>query len=198
MKDLILGSTSPRRQALLKQLNIPFTIKQPNFDETSVTLKDPLKKVERLAKEKADSIVLPADNALILAADTVVAFEHNIFEKPADKDDAYKMISTLSGQTHDVITAVALRSSESNHVFSVKTEVTFWNISEAEIKSYIATAEPYDKAGAYGIQGTASLFVKEIQGDYFNVVGLPISHVVRALRQLNFPVDRYLFSKEKY
>lgn len=198
MKNLILGSTSPRRQALLKQLNIPFTIKQPNFDETSVTLKDPLKKVERLAKEKADSIVLPADNALILAADTVVAFEHNIFEKPTDKDDAYKLISTLSGQTHDVITAVALRSSESNHVFSVKTEVTFWNISQAEIKAYIATAEPYDKAGAYGIQGTASLFVKEIQGDYFNVVGLPISHVVRALRQLDFPVDRYLFSKEKY
>src|SRR5699024_2159137 len=191
-------STSPRRQALLQGLNIPFTVKQPNFDESSVTLKNPLQKVERLAKEKAESIVLSTDDTIIIAADTIVAFEDTIFEKPDNKDEAYEMISTLSGQTHEVITTVALRSSETTDLFSVKTEVTFWNISEEEINAYIATPEPYDKAGAYGIQGKASLFVKEIQGDYFNVVGLPISQLVRALRKLNFPVDRYLFSEGKY
>src|SRR5699024_5943804 len=117
-----------------------------------------------------------------------------IFEKPSGRLEAFEMIKALSGTKHDVITAVALRSYEKQIVFSIKTEVYFWELSEAEIDAYIATSEPYDKAGGYGIQGKAGLFVKEIRGDYFNVVGLPISYVVRELRRFDFPVDRYVYS----
>ena len=195
LKKLILGSSSPRRQELLKSLNIPFTVRTPNFDESTLTLTNPLQKAEQLAKLKAQNVSLQSADEIILAADTIVAYNGTIFEKPVDQRDAYHMISKLNGTKHDVITAVALRSSDKETVFSVKTEVYFWELTEAEIDAYIATTEPYDKAGAYGIQGKAGLFVKEIKGDYFNVVGLPVSYVVRELRRFNFDVDMYVHSE---
>lgn len=193
MKKLILGSTSPRRQQLLNQLGIPFTIREPNIDENSVTLKKPKEKVEQLARLKANSIPILAENEIVLTDDTIVAFGDAIFEKPNDTNEAFKMIHTLSGKTHNVYTAVAIRSFDMNTVFSVKTEVEFWELTEEEIHSYILTKEPYDKAGAYGIQSSAQIFIKRINGDYYNVVGLPISYVVRELKKFGFPIEMYLF-----
>lgn len=193
MKKLILGSSSPRRQQILQDLGIPFSIKIPNVDESAIMITDPVRKVETLAKVKAQNIPLQSTDEIVLAADTIVAHHGEIFEKPSGRLEAFEMIKALSGTKHDVITAVALRSYEKQIVFSIKTEVYFWELSEAEIDAYIATSEPYDKAGGYGIQGKAGLFVKEIRGDYFNVVGLPISYVVRELRRFDFPVDRYVY-----
>lgn len=193
MKKLILASSSPRRQVLLRELGIPFSIKVPNVDESSVTLTDPIEKVEKLAEIKAQDIPLESDGEIVLAADTIVAYDGDVFEKPKDRREAFDMIQTLSGTKHDVITAVAIKSQHKEIVFSIKTEVYFWDVSETEINAYVATTEPYDKAGGYGIQGKAGLFVKQIKGDFYNVVGLPISHVVRELRNFNFPVDSYIY-----
>lgn len=193
MKKLILASSSPRRQELLRELGIPFSIKVPNVDESSVTLTDPIEKVEKLAEIKAQDIPLESDGEIVLAADTIVAYDGDVFEKPKDRREAFDMIQTLSGTKHDVITAVAIKSQHKEIVFSIKTEVYFWDVSETEINAYVATTEPYDKAGGYGIQGKAGLFVKQIKGDFYNVVGLPISHVVRELRNFNFPVDSYIY-----
>lgn len=193
MKKLILGSSSPRRQQILQELGIPFTIKTPDIDESAITLTDPVEKVEKLAEIKAQTIRLQSEHDIVLAADTIVAYDGTIFEKPKGREEAFNMIRALSGTKHNVITAVALRSFEKETVFSVKTEVYFWELSTAEINSYVTTSEPYDKAGGYGIQGKAALFVKKINGDYFNVVGLPISYVVRELRRFNFPIDRYTY-----
>lgn len=193
--QLILGSASPRRQAMLEQHGIPFTIRIPNIDESSIQLTNPKQKVETLARLKARAIPLIADNEIILAADTIVAYEGTIYEKPHDQQEAYEMITSLSGTKHEVITAFCLRSRNQEVIFSVQTDVHFWNLTDTEIKAYIATNEPYDKAGAYGIQGRAALFVKKIDGDYFNVVGLPISYVIKELRRFDFPVDQYIFTQ---
>lgn len=193
MKKLILGSSSPRRQEMLAQLDIPFSIRIPTFDESTVTITDPLEKVEKLALLKARHIPLRSKQEIILTADTIVTYEGEIFEKPTDQADAYRMLRTLSGTTHEVITAFVLRTQDEEKVFSVRTNVYFWELTEAEINAYIATEEPYDKAGGYGIQGRAGLFVKKIDGDYYNVVGLPISYVIKALRNVKFPVDHYVY-----
>lgn len=194
MQQLILGSSSPRRQEILRDLSIPFTIRKPELDESSVSLTDPVAKVRKLALLKARDISIESDHEIILTADTVVAYKNTIFEKPNNKQEAYQMISTLSGRKHDVITAFALRTHNREKVFSVKTQVYFWELTDAEVNAYISTTEPYDKAGAYGIQGKASVFVEKIEGDYFNVVGLPISYVIKELRHFNFNVNDYIFN----
>lgn len=193
MKQLILGTTSPRRREMFERLGIPYLMKQPCIDERAVVTDDPRNKVEELARLKANSIPLESEHEIILTADTIVAFQGAIFEKPQNKDEAFQMIQTLNGKIHDVYTAVALRSQNKMKVFSVNTEVEFWELKMEEIKAYIDTEEPYDKAGAYGIQGAAQIFIKRINGDYYNVVGLPISYVVRELKQFNFPIDTYVF-----
>lgn len=195
MPRLILGSSSPRRQELLKQLAIPFTIRKPQIDESIVTITDPIEKVEKLALLKARSLALQSKNELIITADTIVSYENTIFEKPKDKQEAYHMIKALSGDKHHVITAVALRSYEEEIVFSVQTAVYFWELTDEEITAYVATDEPYDKSGAYGIQGKAAIFVRKIDGDYFNVVGLPISSLIRYLQQFNVPIYDYMFTQ---
>lgn len=196
MRQLILGSSSPRRQDMLRELSIPFTIRKPDVDEASIHLTNPQEKAEQLALLKAREIPITSDEEIVLTADTIVAYKDWIFEKPTDQADAYRMIASLSGKKHDVLTAVALRTAKEEKVFSVTTHVHFWELTEAEINAYIATTEPYDKAGGYGIQGRAGIFVKKIEGDYFNVVGLPIAHVVRELRLLGFNVDHYIFQDE--
>ncbi|KAB8137489.1 septum formation inhibitor Maf [Gracilibacillus oryzae] len=181
-KQLILASSSPRRQEILKQVKIPFTIKIPDVDESQIVTDDPYEKVEQLAKIKGSYIPIENDNNIIISADTVVAFQNKIFEKPKDKEEARAMIRDLSGDVHSVYTGVMIRSQEKEFVFVERTEVEFWPLSAAEIDSYIATEEPYDKAGAYGIQSVGAMFVKRIVGDYYNVVGLPISRVLRELK----------------
>lgn len=184
---LILGSLSPRRQELLKQVNIPFTVRNPNVDESKITSNDPIEKVEQLASLKAKNISL-SENEVILSADTVVAYQNNIFEKPQSKEDAYHMISKLSGNIHDVYTGVMLRSLHESKMIVERTEVEFLPLTEEEIHWYISTEEPYDKAGAYGIQSLGASLVRKINGDFYNVVGLPLSRVVRELRYFSiFP-----------
>ena len=175
MKNLILASSSPRRQELLKQVNIPFTIRKPAIDETQITTKDPVEKVQQIQNEYE----------VILAADTVVSYEQTIFEKPKNKEEAFNMIHSLSGDTHDVYTGVNIRSTEHESIFVERTKVVFWPLSKSEIEWYVSTDDPYDKAGAYGIQSLGAIFVKEIIGDYYNVVGLPLSRVVRELRKFS-------------
>ncbi|WP_163971115.1 Maf family protein [Oceanobacillus halotolerans] len=179
--NLILASSSPRRQELLHQVNIPFTIRKPNIDESQITTRDPIEKVKQLAIRKGEHVPIQGEHEVILAADTVVSYQQQIFEKPQDKDHAYKMITALSGDVHEVFTGVMIRSHKEENVFIERTKVAFWPLSESEINWYIATSEPYDKAGAYGIQSLGAIFVKELIGDYYNVVGLPISRVVREL-----------------
>nr|WP_090866437.1 Maf family protein [Oceanobacillus limi] len=185
MKSLILASSSPRRQELLNQVNIPFTIRKQTFDESLIRTSDPVEKVQQLAKSKGENVSLLKENEVILSADTVVSYKQQIFEKPKNQEDAYNMLSTLCGNTHAVYTGYMIRSSE-HHVIRVeKTEVEFWNLTEQEMNWYLSTTEPYDKAGGYGIQQIGAMFVKKIKGDYFNVVGLPLSTVVRDLRDFS-------------
>lgn len=178
---LILASSSPRRQDLLKQVGIPFSVRVPGVDETQVVTNDPKEKVTQLAELKGRAMNLSNDKEIILSADTVVSFQNEIFEKPKDEADARRMLSLLSGSTHEVFTGVMIRSVSQEVTFVEKTEVTFWPISNSLIDSYVSTEEPYDKAGAYGIQSVGAMFVKKIYGDYFNVVGLPASRVCREL-----------------
>ncbi|MGP4073985.1 Maf family protein [Piscibacillus sp. B03] len=180
-RKLILGSSSPRRQELLQQVHIPYTIRKPNVDELQITEKDPYKKVAQLAKLKGKNIEIQNSDEIILSADTVVSFQNRIFEKPKDKEEAFKMISDLSGNIHDVYSGFTIRSAEHEETFVEKTVVEFWPLSTQEIEWYVSTSDPYDKAGAYGIQSIGAMFVKQIKGDYYNVVGLPISRVVREL-----------------
>ena len=187
MKQLILAANSPRRQEMFHQLKIPFTVRTGNVDETVVTTTNPAEKVKQLARLKGNSVSL-AENEIVLAADTVVAFEGKIFGKPKSKQEAYDMMSTLSGQTHEVYTGVFIRSQENEVTFVERTSVTWWPLSETIIQWYINSDEPYDKAGGYGIQNLGAILVKKINGDYFNVVGLPISRVVRELTKLGLNI----------
>ena len=193
MKQLILASSSPRRQQLLSELGITFKVIKPKIDEKAVSLPTPKETVETLAQLKAKQIELNSKDEIVLAADTIVVCDGEIFEKPVSKDDAFRMMKTYSGKTHDVITAVAIRSLDQEVVFSVTTTVEFWTLTDEEIVNYINTDEPYDKAGAYGIQGLARIFIKRISGDYFNVIGLPISYVIRELRNFGLDIDEKIF-----
>lgn len=187
MKKLILASSSPRRQELLNQVRIPFTIRKPDFDESLIQTADPVEKVKQLAERKGLNVRLTDKDEVILSSDTVVSFQQQIFEKPKNKTEALQMISALSGETHEVYTGVMIRSANEQIVFTEQTKVEFWPLSDEEIEWYISTDDPYDKAGAYGIQSLGAMLVKQIIGDYYNVMGLPISRVVRELR--GFGVD---------
>ncbi|WP_058307334.1 Maf family protein [Gracilibacillus massiliensis] len=182
LQKLILASSSPRRQELLQQMRIPFQIRKPNLDESQIKDTDPVTKVKQLAILKGKNVPIQTETEVILAADTVVSFQQNIFEKPKSKQEAYKMIKGLSGKKHHVYTGVMIRCQEKEMTFVESTTVSFWPLTEKEILSYIETEEPYDKAGGYGIQSVGAMFVKRIEGDYYNVVGLPISRVVRELK----------------
>src|SRR5690625_4440787 len=181
-KKLILASSSPRRQELLRLANISFNIRKAIVDESEIHSIDPVEKVKQLAELKGKSLSFQQDGEIILAADTIVAYNGRIFEKPKDEKEAYHMMSTFSGNSHDVYTGVLIRSSEKEVTFVEQTEVEFWPLTEEEIKWYISTDDPYDKAGGYGIQSLGSIFVKRIVGDYYNVMGLPISTVVRKVK----------------
>lgn len=181
---LILASRSPRRQELLKQVGIPFIVKTADVDEAEVDINNPVEKVKKLASLKAKHIPLGKEE-VVLAADTVVTYKDEIFEKPHDKDEACRMISALSGEVHDVYTGVMIRSLQEEKVFVERTEVEFWSLTNEEIKWYLESKEPYDKAGAYGIQSLGAVLVKGIRGDYYNVVGLPLSRVVRELHHFS-------------
>jgi len=181
---LVLASASPRRQELLRNAHIPFEVQPAHIIEDPLPNEEAKACAERLAREKAQAIAQKRPSDAILAADTVVVIDNQILNKPADAADATRMLRLLSGRTHNVITGVCLAvSAQLLSVSSETTSVTMSEISEDEIAAYVATTEPMDKAGAYAIQGIASRWIPRIEGDYSNVVGLPVALVYRLLRQ---------------
>jgi septum formation protein len=173
---IILASASPRRRELLESLGLEFATCSPDIDESHLDGEAPRDFAERLAREKATSIQADADT-LLIAADTIVVLDQTIMGKPATEQEAFEMLSSLSGRTHEVITGVCIRKGQTMTVISVTTCVTFRTLDVAEIWRYIATGCPMDKAGAYAIQGGAAHMVQKIQGSYTNVVGLPLCEV---------------------
>ena len=169
MKDIILASASPRRRELLTQAGFVFTVKVSDAEEI-ITEKEPDKIVRELAFLKAKVVAASEEDALVIGADTIVAAEGKVLGKPHSREEAFSMLSMLQGKTHQVYTGVALftkkAEKETQKVFAEKTEVTFYPMTEKEIWDYIDTGEPMDKAGAYGIQGRAAVYVEKICGDY--------------------------------
>ncbi|MFJ5621760.1 Maf family protein [Peribacillus loiseleuriae] len=181
MHPLILASSSPRRKELLQVLQIPFQSVDANVDESIEPNTEPSVAVKELAYRKANAVAMNHPNSCVIGSDTVVALDGKILGKPVDRADARRMLQLIAGNTHFVYTGVALVQGKKSQVFFEETEVTFWDLSDAEIEGYLDSGEPFDKAGSYGIQGYGSLFVKKIHGDYFSVVGLPVSRLSREL-----------------
>jgi septum formation protein len=191
---IVLASASPRRQELLRNAGIPFTVKPADINETPLAGESPRDCAERLAREKALVVSQSRPQDYVLGADTIVVVDHAILGKPRDFDDARRMLRLLSGRTHAVITGICLvapvaggkwsvASTNKTQTASETTVVTMCEISDDEIREYIATGEPMDKAGAYAIQGIASRWIPRIEGDYSNVVGLPVALVYAMLRE---------------
>jgi septum formation protein len=188
---LVLASASPRRQELLQNAGIPFIMQASKISELPREGEAPQACAERLAREKALDVFRQRPQDFVLGADTIVIVDGQILGKPRDAGDAARMLRLLSGRTHQVITGVCLigpdRKGRSSleETRSETTLVTMSELSDKDIQSYIATREPLDKAGAYAIQGIASRWISRIEGDYFNVVGLPVSLVYQTLRENN-------------
>ena len=184
---MILASQSPRRIELLREAGFAFTVEPADIDEAPLPGENPFQLVERLARAKCAAVAgeRAALGETVLAADTIVALDGEFLGKPADEADARRMLRELSGRTHQVATGVCIMRGPADAAptaFVDVTDVTFFELNAAEIEAYVASGEPLDKAGAYGIQGTGGrLLVRSIHGDFYNVVGLPIARVVRAL-----------------
>jgi septum formation protein len=189
---LILASASPRRAQILRDAGIPFSVLSSAVDETPFPEETPFDHVQRLADAKAELVAARAVGpAIVIAADTVVTLEGRIIGKPSSTDDARQVLERLSGRTHSVITGVTLirLPDAERRNFVETTQVQFATISSEEITRYLATEEPYDKAGSYAIQGRAGRYIPRIEGDYFNIVGLPLARVTQALAELGWSED---------
>lgn len=183
---VVLASQSPRRQALLDRLEVSYTIHVSPVDESIEKPGPPSAVVQTLADRKVQAVAPEYPSALVLAADTVVAYSDQILNKPESERQARRMLQRLSGSTHSVYTGIALAHSSSNRSFTAVecTDVVFGELSEAEVDAYVASGSPMDKAGAYGIQDhTGALFVDRIEGDYYNVVGLPLRRLYKTIRK---------------
>ena len=190
---IVLASASPRRQELLRNAGIPFALEPADINETPLAGEAPRECAERLAREKAVAVSQSRPRDYVLGADTIVVVEGTMLGKPRDASDATRMLRLLSGRVHGVITGVCVVSPVASREGSVASEsktaseitrVTMSELSDDEIRDYVATGEPMDKAGAYAIQGIASRWIPRIEGDYSNVVGLPVAIVYARLREL--------------
>ena len=181
MKEFILASNSPRRKELLGNSGFEFTVAPSDCNEDTDSSLTPQQTVMELAERKALSVLENRKNSVVLGCDTVVAFDGKILGKPRDRQDAFDMLMSLSGRKHIVSTGVCITDGERKVTFENTTEVEFFSLSEETVNSYLDTMEYSDKAGSYGIQGYGSVLVKEIKGDYFSVMGLPLSECARAL-----------------
>jgi septum formation protein len=185
MSDLVrvvLASQSPRRRELLTLIGIPHEVRPANIDESYWPGEVPLDHAERLARTKADTVAAP--DAVTIGSDTIVVVDGAVLGKPRDEAEAARMLRRLSGRSHIVITAVAARWRGRTLSAAEQVGVTFRQLSERDIRSYIATGEPMDKAGAYGIQGYGATIVERVVGDYFAVMGLPLNRLARLLEEL--------------
>ena len=184
MKHIILASASPRRKEILELADLKFDV-MPSDAQEITTKTAPNEVVMELASLKAKDIYKKSEKqSMIVGADTVVAYQGQILgkpTKPADEADAKRMLTMLSGQTHEVYTGVCVIEDGKTKTFYEETKVTFYEISDEQIDHYIKTGEPMDKAGSYGIQGKAAVFIKGIEGDYYNVVGFPIARFLQEI-----------------
>lgn len=186
--SLILASASPRRQELLRQIGVRFQVRSADIDETQQTDESPADYVQRMAIEKARVIARLYPEQAVLAADTIVVLGNEVFTKPANTEQAKSTLARLSGQTHQVLTAVCLIQGAQQHTLLDKTQVTFLKLNSTQIEAYVATGEPLDKAGAYGIQGFGAVLVSRIEGCYNTVVGLPLAKIAGLLEQFHLPI----------
>lgn len=180
---LILASASPRRQELLRLISEDFTVVPAAVEESLPPMLSVQEAAQYLARKKALAVAKQHPADIVLGSDTTVVLENTILGKPGTPERATDMLRMLSGKTHHVITGVAIVQGERIVSFQTDTAVTFYPLSETQIQQYVATNEPLDKAGGYGIQGYGALLVQEIQGDFYGVVGLPVAETARALRQ---------------
>ena len=181
--ELILASQSPRRRELLGLFRLPFVIRVADIDETMNPEIPPYDEVARVSREKALAVSRQADD-VVIAADTIVVCEGKVLGKPHTPQEAAQMLRLLSGRDHQVMTGMTVVRGQQIRSCTEVTDIHFRELSEKEIAAYVATGEPMDKAGAYGIQGGAALFVEKMVGDYYNVMGLPVCKLHRMLSEL--------------
>lgn len=185
-KKIILASASPRRRELLKLIGLEFEVIPSDVEENIENEPFSIELIENLAVEKAVDVAEKIDfPAFVIGSDTVVLINNKVLGKPKDKEDAFNMLKMLGGKTHQVLSAIAVIDTEAGKILkdSVISDVTFKELSDEEIKSYIQTNEPMDKAGAYAIQGVGSIFVKSIKGCYFNIVGISVFKLAEMLKE---------------
>ena len=178
---IILASASPRRQELIKMITEDIVVNPCDCDETIKGGLVGREIAEYLSKVKGEAVKDQFSEEIIVSADTIVCLNDNVLGKPKSREDAFSMLRTLSGNTHSVFTGVTIIKGDKEKTFSQETKVTFYDLSDEEIYEYIDSGEVFDKAGSYGIQGKGGLLVKGIEGDYFNVVGLPVARLKREL-----------------
>ena len=181
--QLILASQSPRRKELLGLFHIPFTVRVADIDEAMDPKKLPFDEVARVSRLKAQAIPRESGD-VIIAADTIVVCCDKILGKPHSEDEAVEMLQLLSGRDHQVMTGVTVLTDTDCITFTDVTDIHFRELSDAEIRRYVASGEPMDKAGSYGIQGGAALFAEKLCGDYYNVMGLPVCRLGQLLKQI--------------
>ena len=181
--NLILASASPRRQELLKLFGLPFLVRVADIDETMDLGKPPFDEVARVSRLKALAVPRNPED-IVIAADTIVVCEGRVLGKPRDEQEAIATLALLSGRDHQVMTGCTVLSGERSRSFTEVTDLHFRELTRKEIERYVATGEPMDKAGSYGIQGGAALFCTHMVGDYYNVMGLPICALGLVLREL--------------
>lgn len=179
----ILASKSPRRQELLSRVVDGFSVDVVDTEEVFDSSKSMGEAIEEVAKQKGLAVFDRHKEDTVISADTIVTLDHVLYGKPKDADDAKRMLHELSGKTHEVITGVCLMRKDKVETFHVVAKVTFFTLSDKEIDEYVASGEPLDKAGAYGIQGLGGLLIESIEGDYYSIMGLPIATLKRKLAE---------------
>ncbi len=190
MKKIILASGSPRRKKILEQIGLKFSVEKSNYEEKRIADSPPSQIVEFLSLEKANLLAVKYEDAIIIGADTLVVLNGEILGKPKSEEDAGEMLRKLRNKTHTVVTGFTVLDTKSGRSVTkhVETKVKFKDLSEMEISAYVETGEPMDKAGGYGIQDKGGLFIEEMDGDYFNIVGLPLFAVSETLREFGIDI----------
>lgn len=185
MKKIVLASASPRRKELLERIGLKLEVEPSNYEENISSATEPHKLAKSISLEKAKLVARNYKNALVIAADTFIVLEGEILGKPTTETEAKRMLEAISGRQHSVITGFTIIDTGNNKVLSssVETKVHIRELTSKEIDSYVKSKEPLDKAGAYAIQGLGSVIVEKIEGDYFNVIGLPLSTVTESLKE---------------
>lgn len=195
MGKILLGSQSPRRKEILLYFHLPFEIKAPDFDESSIAYQgNPEQLACKIAEGKGSSLASQFPNSTIITADTIVSYEKHVFFKPSDENEAFQMLKALSGKTHQVLTAVSVRLKKECYTNFGRTFVTFNHLTDKQIKQYLQTEEGKDKAGSYGGQEKGSLLIHSIDGSYDNMVGLPVNVLNGLLNQIGIDLWDYIAS----